>query len=384
MIYLDNSATTRLDEEVFEAMLPWLREEYGNASSIYSLGRQARVAIEDARNEIASLLNAHPAEVIFTSGGTESNNTVLKSSCFESRLVNRVVCGATEHHAVLEPLEWLAQQGIATRILPVDASGRLEVEAASDENRTAIAENKPATLLSVMHANNETGVVNDIAALRAAAPDVLLHSDAVQSFGKVPVDVQTLGVDFLSISAHKIHGPKGVGALFIRKGIDFKAHQQGGAQERNRRAGTEPVALIVGFAAAARRAVFMMQDRSHHMSSLVRDLRDRISSLVPNVNFNTPERGVLPNVLNVSFPDAQSYDGDAVLQGMDLRGVAVSNGSACVSGSLQPSHVLLAMGRSVAEARAAVRFSVSKDTSHAEAEQAVAILAEVVRGLRES
>lgn len=380
MIYLDNSATTRLDDDVLDEMLPWLRGEYGNASSIYALGRHARVAIEDARNEIASLLNAHPAEVIFTSGGTESNNAVLKSCCYESGLVSRVVCGATEHHAILEPVQWISNQGIQTCVIGVDAEGRVR----TDEVH---AENSRATLLSVMHANNETGVVNDLASIRAAAPDALLHTDAVQSFGKIPLDVQELSLDFLSVSAHKIHGPKGVGALFIRKGIDFKAHQQGGAQERNRRAGTEPVAQIVGFAAAARRAVNKMSDRSNHMSGLISTLRELIASSISDVNVNTPNvhtlgAGVLPNVLNISFPDAIDFDGDAVLQGMDLRGVAVSNGSACVSGSLQPSHVLMAMGRSVAEARAAVRFSVSKDTTAGDINRAAAILAEVMRDLR--
>lgn len=377
MIYLDNSATTRLDGDVLDAMLPWLRDEYGNASSIYSLGRHARIAVEDARNELADLLNAHPAEVIFTSGGTESNNIVLKSCCFESGLVNRVVCSATEHHSILEPVQWLAGQGILTRIVGVEAHGRVTADDVREENSAA-------TLVSVMHANNETGVVNDVASIRAAVPDAFLHSDAVQSFGKIPLDVQALSIDFLSLSAHKIHGPKGVGALFIRKGIDFKAHQQGGAQERNRRAGTEPVALIVGFAVAARSAISQMSERSTHMSALVGVLRDSITSSIPDVTFNTPITGVLPNVLNVSFPDAESYDGDAILQGMDLRGVAVSNGSACVSGSLQPSHVLLAMGRKIAEARAAVRFSVSKDTTVEDIGHAAAILVQVMRDLRGS
>ena len=377
MIYLDNSATTRLDPEVLDAMLPWLRNEYGNASSIYALGRHARIAVEEARNEIASLMNAHPAEVIFTSGGTESNNAVLKSCCAESGLVQRVVCGATEHHAVLEPLEWLTHQGISTRLLGVDEYGRTLHSHVNEENSAS-------TLISVMHANNETGVINDLRAIRTAAPDALLHTDAVQSFGKVPIDVQFLAVDFLSLSAHKIHGPKGIGALFIRKGIDFKAHQQGGAQERNRRAGTEPVALIVGFSVAARQAVAEMSKRAAHMSSLIEILRERVVTTIPNMNVNTPQAGALPNMLNVSFPDAVAFDGDAILQGMDLRGVAVSNGSACVSGSLQPSHVLLAMGRSREESRAAVRFSISQYTTVAEVEAGAAILAEVVRDLRET
>lgn len=381
MIYLDNSATTRLDEEVLEAMLPWLREEYGNASSIYRIGRHARVAIEDARNEIAALINAHPAELIFTSGGTESNNTVLKSCTNESGLVTRVICSATEHHAILEPVEWLSTRGVETHVIPVDAMGRV-VPA------TIASFNGSNTLISVMHANNETGVVNNIAALRAEAPQALMHTDAVQSFGKIPVDVQTLGVDFMSISAHKIHGPKGIGALFIRKGIDFKAHQQGGAQERNRRAGTEAVSLIVGFAVAARRAVREIEQRAAHTSSLITMLKSRIEASISGFRCNTDEYvgstlNTLPNVLNISFTDAVSFDGDAILQGMDLRGVAVSNGSACVSGSLQPSHVLVAMGRSVTESRAAVRFSLSKYTTATEVEQAAAILESVVRDLRQ-
>lgn len=375
MIYLDNSATTQIDEAVLDAMMPWMREQYGNASSIYRLGRNARVAIEDARSEIAALINAHPAELIFTSGGTEANNLVLKSCCQESGLVNRIVTSSTEHHAILEPVLWLSEQGISTEILPVDGWGRVSIP-------DIVSVNQKSTLLSIMHANNETGVVNDLEAIRSAASESLMHSDAVQSFGKIPIDVQAWSLDFLTISAHKIHGPKGVGALFIRKGIDFKAHQQGGSQERNRRAGTEPVSLIVGFAVAARLATQNMQQRAEHMSMLTFLLRERLASLIENVHINTPTENALPNVLNISFPDAVSFDGDAILQGMDLRGVAVSNGSACVSGSLQPSHVLVAMNRSVAEARAAVRFSVSKDTTVGDVESAAAILAEVVRDLR--
>ena len=240
MIYLDNSATTALDEAVLEEMLPWLRSEYGNASSIYATGRTARVAVERARSEIAALMNAHPAEITFTSGGTESNNSILTSACRESGLVDRVVVGSIEHHAVLAPAEELARQGFAHAILPVDAQGRYSPEEARRYD-------DPRTLLSVMHANNETGVIQAIEDIRAVAPSALLHTDAVQTFGKIPVDAQQLGIDFATISAHKIHGPKGIGAMFIRKGIDYKAHQVGGGQERNRRAGTEPVALIVGF-----------------------------------------------------------------------------------------------------------------------------------------
>lgn len=375
MIYLDNSATTRMDGDVLDAMLPWMRDSYGNASSIHSLGRAARVAVENARTEIASLMNAHPAELIFTSGGTEADNTVLKSMVVESALARRIVVGATEHHAVLHPAEEMAAHGTDVEVIGVDADGRVRPDEIARYDQASY-------LVSIMHANNETGVIQPIAALRERIPSAYIHTDAVQSFGKISVDMKALGVDFATISAHKIHGPKGVGALFIRKGIDFKAHQQGGAQERNRRAGTEAVALIVGFQAAARKAHADMEMRASHMTSCTTLLRDLLTGTIPDIRFNTPETGILPHILNMSFLDAEQLDGEAILQAMDISGVAVSNGSACVSGSQQPSHVLSAMGLSAAEARAAIRFSVSKDTTHDEIHAAVAILAEIVRNMR--
>ncbi len=375
MIYLDNSATTSIDEAVLDAMMPWLRGGYGNASSIYKLGREARVAVEDARMEFASLLNAHPAEIIFTSGGTESNNTILKSCADESSLVDNVHTGSTEHHAVLLPAQTLQARGLHHERIPVDAIGRIVIESLS-------ALNTSRTLVSVMHANNETGIIQPLARIREKIPNAFFHSDAVQSFGKIPVDVAALGVDFLTLSAHKIHGPKGIGVMFIRKGIDFKSHQQGGGQERNRRAGTEPVALIVGAAIAARRACDDMAERAGHMTNLISLAREQITQTIPKVRFNTPPEESLPNILNVSFLDADGLDGEAILQSMDMKGVAVSNGSACVSGSVQPSHVLLAMGLPPAEAKAAVRISVSKDNTLTEVQDAVTILSEVVRVLR--
>lgn len=375
MIYLDNSATTSLDESVLEEMLPWLRQEYGNASSIYALGRRARVAVERARSEVASLINAHPAEITFTSGGTESNNSILMSACRASALADRVVVGSVEHHAVLAPSEELAHQGFAHHVLPVDAEGRYRAD-------DVAAFNDARTIISLMHANNETGSIQPIASIRAAAPDALVHTDAVQTLGKIPFDVQQLGVDFASFSAHKIHGPKGVGAMFIRKGIDFKAHQVGGGQERNRRAGTEPVALIVGFAAALRKSIAALEKSAEHMQALTAAARAAILASIPEVRINTPDRDALPNILNVSFKDADHLDGESILQLMDMRGIAVSNGSACVSGSLQPSHVLLAMGRSSAESKAAVRVSVSRNSTHQDVAVAVETLAIILRDLR--
>lgn len=377
MIYLDNSATTHVDESVVEAMLPWLRENYGNASSIYQLGRQARVAIEYAREEIASLIGAHPAELIFTSGGTESNNTVLKSCTSESNLSDEVLYSAIEHHAVIHPAKELSHQKIRISALPVDDKGIFNLD------EFAGRKTSKRTLLSVMHANNETGMIQPLEKIRAIAPDALIHTDAVQSFGKIPVNMYELGMDFASFSAHKIHGPKGVGALFIRKGIDFKAHQQGGGQERNRRAGTESPALIVGFQTAARQAVREMEARTAAMKSAVTLLRELLIQTIPSIRINTSLENSLPNILNVSFLDAKTLDGEAILQSLDIHGIAASNGSACVSGSLQPSHVLSAMGRSDAEAKAAVRFSVSKDTTEQDIRIAANALAEVMIALRQ-
>ncbi|MBS1538349.1 MAG: cysteine desulfurase [Bacteroidetes bacterium] len=377
MIYLDNSATTHIDESIIEAMLPWFRDNYGNASSIYQLGRQARVAIESAREEIAALIGAHPAELIFTSGGTESNNTVLKSCCHESNLTDEILYSAIEHHAILHPVAELTHQNKRTSLLQVDACGILNLEqfeAIQTTNRT---------LISVMHANNETGAIQPIEKLRSLAPDALIHTDAVQSFGKIPVNIQTLGVDFASFSAHKIHGPKGIGALFIRKGIDFKSHQHGGGQERNRRAGTESPALIVGFQVAARQAATEMTARTETMKSAISLLRTLLNDTMDTIRLNTPLDQSLPNILNISFPDAEVLDGEAILQSLDIHGIAASNGSACVSGSLQPSHVLSAMGLSPAEAKAAVRFSVSKDTTEEEIRQTAHTLREIIAALRE-
>lgn len=376
MVYVDNSATTKIDESVLEAMLPWLRDNYGNASSIYALGRRARVAVEDAREEFAALIGAHPAEITFTSGGTESNNAVVKSAAVESGLVDAVWYSSVEHHAVLHPAEALAEQGIATGVLPVTSGGVLAMENLAQVGSSRV-------LVSVMHANNETGCIQPIEEIRAAVPDAFIHTDAVQSFGKIPFDVQHLGVDFASFSAHKIHGPKGVGVLFVRKGIDFKAHQHGGGQERNRRGGTEAVALIVGLQVAARNAVGEMEQRVAVMKQRTDTLRAVLENSIPALRFNTPRGNALPNIVNVSFLDAEELDGEALLQAMDMRGVAVSNGSACVSGSLQPSHVLSAMGFPAAEARAAIRFSVSKDTTDDEVHTAAATLADIVREMRE-
>ncbi|MCS7000253.1 MAG: cysteine desulfurase family protein [Bacteroidota bacterium] len=378
MIYLDNAATTRLDPAVLEAMLPWLQEDFGNASAQYALGRKARVAVEDARSQIARCIGAEPAEVFFTSGGTEANNTVIKSLAWQSRSVRTIACTTIEHHAVLHPAEAVARAGIELVLLPVDESGVLRLDAVEWERL-----NRPDVLVSVMHANNETGALQPVAAVRSLVPRALLHTDAVQSFGKVPFDVRELGVDFMTISAHKIHGPKGIGALYVRRGVKLEPYMHGGGQERGRRGGTEAVALIVGFAEAARRAIAEMEGRRATMQHLRDMLIAQLQAQIPQIRINTPA-DALPNIVNISFLDAERLDGEAILQLLDMHGVACSNGSACTSGSMQPSHVLKAMGRPEAEARAAVRFSVSKDTTEEEILQAVEILAAIVAQMREA
>lgn len=373
VIYLDNSATTQPDEDVVQAMLPWLSKNFGNASAIYSTGRTARIAIEDAREEIASLVNAHPAEIFFTSGGTESNNTVLKSCCVESSLSRNVWYSSTEHHAVIHPAEELAQQGFGVNTIPVDPDGIAQLDHVNPSD---------GDLISIHHANNETGTIQPIEKLKARFPSAFIHTDAVQSFGKIPFDTQALHIDFASFSAHKIHGPKGVGAVFVRKGIDFKSHVHGGGQERNRRAGTEAVAQIVGFQVAARNAIAEMSIRSQHCEILCQALRESLGQSIPNIRFNTSTANSLPNIINISFLDDERLDGEAILQLMDMKSIAVSNGSACVSGSLQPSHVLSAMGRNSNESMTAVRFSVSKNNTLEEVRVAVEALAGIVFQLR--
>lgn len=375
MIYLDNAATTALDPLVLEAMLPWLTSEYGNASSVHAAGRRARVAIENAREEIAASIGAHPAELIFTSGGTESNNTIIRGCVQESDLARYVYCGSTEHHAVLEPMQAIADKAIGSGILPVDERGELNWDHVGAVNRSQ-------TLLSVMYVNNETGFLQDIVRVRELAPDVLLHTDAVQALGKVPLNLTTMGVDFASFSAHKVHGPKGIGAMFIRKGIDFPSIQRGGGQERNRRAGTEPVALIVGFQHAVRRAMTVGDSANHTMRALRNRLWEHINHQCSPVTLNTVLDQSAPHILNVSFPDISIEDAESIIQLLDIHGLAVSSGSACVSGSQQPSHVLKAMHRSMLESKSSVRFSLSNVTTSDEIDQASAILESVIREMR--
>ena len=379
-------------------MLPWLREHHGNPSSLHAAGRRARVAVERARGQVADVLGCEPGEVVFTSGGTEADNLALRGVLTGAarRETGRggLVTSATEHEAVLRTADSLESEGHPVAVLPPDGAGRLTAQAVAD------ALTDETGLVSAMLVNNETGAVNPVAEIAEAAHrgatrrgGAAVHTDAVQAAGLYALDVDALGVDLLSLSGHKVGGPKGVGALYVRTGTPFGAAQTGGAQERGRRGGTENVAAVVGFAEALALAE---AERAEHAARLV-VLRDRLrehvtSAFGADVRVNTPA-GAAPHVLSVSFPPRPAglrsaglrsapLDGEMLLTALDLEGVAASAGSACTSGALEPSHVLLAQGLDRATAAATVRFSLGRGTTAADVDAAAEALVRVVGRMR--
>ncbi len=387
-VYLDHAATTPLDPEVLEVMKPYLLDEYGNASSVHQLGRQARVAMEEARERVAACLGAESSEIVFTSGGTESDNLALKGvlqAASSNGEPAGLVTSAAEHEAVLRPAERLAEHGHPVEILTPGAHGAVspeQVDAALDD-RTA--------LVSLMHTNNEIGVQTDIPAVAEVchAHDVLLHCDAVQAAGLQPLDVEALDVDLLSMSGHKFYGPKGVGVLYVRNGVDLGPLVEGGSQERERRGGTENVPGAIGLAEALERAVADAEDRSAHLSRLQRRLIDGLDDAVPGrYVLNTPvdDAPVAPHVVNVAFPpdgpDAEPLDGEMLILNLDMEGVLVSAGSACTSGALEPSHVLSALGLERPTASAAVRFSLGAETTEEDVDYALEKLHATLQRMR--
>jgi cysteine desulfurase len=366
MIYLDYNATTPVAPEVFRALRPFLEAEFGNPSCDYPLGRRAREAVQQAREDVAALLGCTPPEIVFTSGATEANNTVLKGVAYQHGRGHIITC-ATEHPAVLAPCRYLESRGFPLTILPVDGAGRVD----PDEVRRALT---PDTILiSVMHANNETGALAPLRAIGALAREagVAFHTDAAQSAGKIPVDVEELQVDFLTLAGHKFYAPKGVGALYVRGGAAFTPLLHGASQEGGRRAGTENVPYMVALGAACRLARERLPGAAAHLKSL----RDRFHELllagVPGLILNGPEVERLSNTLNVSFP---GISGSELMAG--LPDLAASLGSACHAGQEAISPVLAAMGVPVGQARGAVRFSVGYPTTMAEVNQAAARLLE--------
>jgi len=375
-IYLDNSATTRVDEQVIEAILPFMREGYGNPSSIHTFGQQARAALEESRPPLAGLLGADTRELVFTSGGTESDNAAVWG-VFRSgyRPGNHVITTRIEHPAILATCKSIQAQGAEITQVPVDSFGRV------DPGAIAAAITERTILISVMHANNETGVIQPLEEICGMARErgILVHTDAVQSVAKVAVDVRALGVDLLSLSAHKMHGPKGVGALYIRKGTKLPPFMAGGSQERKRRAGTENVPGIVGLGIAARLGTERLGDMASRVAGMRDSFESAVQSRIEGVSINGSREHRLPTVSNLSF---ERLEGEAAVIALDLEGVAVSTGSACSSGSLEPSHVLTAMGLRPETVQGSLRFSFSWHTTEDEMHEAVDILVKVVARLR--
>ncbi len=374
-IYLDYAATTPADPRVVEAMRPFFTERFGNAGSVHQFGQAARGAVDQARTSVAQLIGAQPKEIIFTGGATESNNAAIFGAVYAREMPDRhVIIAATEHHAVLEPCRWLEKRGVGLTVLPVDQHGRVDPDAV----RRAIG---PGTvLISIMHGNNEIGTLGPVAEIGVIARErgVLFHCDATQSAGIVPVDVAALGVDLLSLSAHKRYGPKGIGALYVRAGVRIEPFLHGGSQERGRRGGTENVPAIAGFGAAARIALESMPEESARIAAL----RDRLTAglaAIDGVRQNGHPRDRLPGIVNVSFADAES---ESLLLALDLEGIAASSGSACTSGSLEPSHVIAALGIPEAFAAGTLRFSLGRWTTADEVDTLLAVLPKVLGQIR--
>ena len=361
MVYLDYNATTPLAPEARDAMLPFLDGDFGNPSSIHSAGRQARAAVDDARDRLAAVLGTKSHEIIFTGGGTESCNLgVMGIARAHAVRGKHLIVSAVEHHAVLHAVEHLRQcEGYDVTILPVDGAGVVDPELLASLIR------KDTTVVSVMHANNETGAIQPIADIAAVCLKlgVFFHTDAVQTFGKIPLRARLSGLSALSIAGHKFYGPKGVGALYLGAGIALSQTAHGGSHENSRRPGTENVAAIVGMVVAAEIAVRDADSESARLEPLREELWTQIQSACPKAIRNGNPDKSLSNTLNVSFPGA---DGEALLIGLDLEGVCVSSGSACMVGSIQPSHVLVAMGVNPMTALATIRFSMGRKTTESD------------------
>lgn len=381
-VYLDHSATTPTDSRVVEAMLPFLSGKFGNASSVHFFGQEARAAVDRARREVAQLIGARPNEIIFTSGGTEANNLAIRgvAEMFDS-VKGHIITSAIEHSAVRGVCDYLERRGWEITRLPVTEDGIVRVE----DVEAAI---RPETvLITVMLANNEIGTIQSVAEIGRIVRErrerghrrLYLHTDAVQAAGRIAVDVEALGCDLLSLSAHKMYAPKGMGALYARRGVRLVPQQTGGHQERERRAGTEPVALLVAFGEAARLAREEMRERAETVGRLRDYFETEIAARVPDIVFNGHRTARLPNLSNISF---RFIEGEGLLINLDMQGVAVSTGSACSSGSIEPSPVIRALGRAGELARGSIRFSLGKETTAEDIAYVLEILPRAVENLR--
>lgn len=376
-IYLDNNATTSVDPAVLDAMLPYFSADFGNASSIHTFGQRARAAVETARDQVAALLNARPQEIIFTSGGTESDNHAIFGIVAASAAPSRHVITTTiEHEAVLNACQALEKQGASVTYLPVSRDGLIDL----DDLRKAI---RPDTvLITVMHANNELGSVQPLAEIGriATEADVYFHTDAVQSVGKISVDVKAFGLDLLSLSGHKFYAPKGIGALYVKGGTRVRPLLFGGHHQRGFRPGTENVAGIIGLGKAAEIARLSLAEDASRTAALRDRLEHSLLARIPDSHANACRAPRTPNTTNLTFP---GIEGEALIISLDLKGLACSTGAACSSGAVEPSHVLTAIGLSAADARSSIRFSLGRHTTEAEIAAALEIVPASVAQLRE-
>lgn len=383
LIYLDHAGTTPMDPRVFDAMRPYFTELYGNPSSVHTIGQEARYALDNARERVAAVLGCRSSEVVFTSGGTEADNAAIHGVATALHETgNHLITSGVEHHAVLHTCQYLENRGYEVTYLPVDEFGLISPEQVYN------AIGPRTTLVTIMYANNEIGAINPIAAIAAAVRrraeeldrTIVLHTDAVQAAGFLDLNVRRLGVDMLSLSGHKFYGPKGTGVLYLRRGTPYLPLLLGGGQERERRSGTENIAGIVGLALALELADGERERAAAHCAAL----RDRIiqwaAANLPDTALNGHPTRRLPNNVNFSFP---GVEGESILLGLDLKGIAASSGSACSSGSLEPSHVLLALGQTAELARSSLRITLGKENTDAEVDWLLAALADLVPRLRE-
>jgi cysteine desulfurase len=375
-IYLDHNATTPLDPAVLEAMLPYLRDEFGNASSVHSPGQRARAAVDEARESVAALIGAKPSEIVFTSGGTEADNLAILGAVKASNAPNKhIITTLIEHHAVLQTCQALEKEGVAVSYIAPSPSGVISAASVSRAIR-------PETvLISVMHANNELGTIQPVEEIGriARGAKILFHVDAVQSAGKLPIDVRTVGADLLSVSAHKIYGPKGVGALYIRSGSRIEPIFRGGQHERGQRPGTENVPSIVGMGKAAELARQHLAEDAVRIASLRDSFESAMCDAIDGIRVNGDPLSRVCNTTNLAVPGAS---GESLVIALDMQGIACSTGAACSSGAIEPSHVLLAIGLSDSDARSSIRFSLGRTTTQAEIERAIAVIPGVVERLR--
>ena len=378
-IYLDYNATTPLRPEVQDAMMPYLTDAFGNGSSIHAYGREARNAIDTAREQVAELIGAKsPSEIVFTGSGTEADNHAIKgiTELQKNRGEgNHIITSSVEHHAVLHTCQYLEQRGFEVTYLPVDRYGRIDIE----QLRNAVRET--TILISIMHVNNENGTIQPLEEICQVAreQEIMVHTDAVQSIGKLDVDVQEMGVNLLSLSGHKIYAPKGIGVLYIRRGTRLANLVHGGSHERNRRAGSENVPAIVGLGVAAELAKQDQEAYSQHLNKLTTQLREGLNTHIDRLHYNGHPEHCAPGTLNVSF---ESVEGESLILRLDMEGICVSTGSACTSGSMEPSHVLAALGLPPRLAQGTVRFSLGRNTTEEEIDTVIAKLPKVIKQMR--